>query len=51
VAVIVSKEDFDRRGRMRRSHGTLLPFLRGLGFTRARLDLERSRDLDRRSAS
>ena len=46
VAVIVAKAEFDRRRRQGRP-GTLLPFLRGLSFTRAGLDLERSHDLDR----
>jgi prevent-host-death family protein len=46
VVVIVSKEEFDRkRGRARR--GTVLPFLRGLAFARARLDLARAEDTDR----
>lgn len=43
VAVIVSKNEFDRR-RRGRERGTLLPFLRKLAFTRARLVVERSRD-------
>lgn len=47
VAMIVAKEDFDRRRRRRGARGTILPFLRGLGFARARLDLERSKDVDR----
>ncbi len=47
VAVIVAKTDFDRRRRSRAPRGTLFPFLRGLSFTRARLDLERSQDVDR----
>jgi prevent-host-death family protein len=47
IAVILSKADFDRRRRPRRSRGSLLPFLRGLGFARARLEIERSKDTDR----
>ena len=47
VAVVVSKKDFDRRRRSRSPRGTILPFLRGLRFARARLDLTRSRDTDR----
>jgi antitoxin Phd len=47
VAVIVSKDEFDRRRRSRGRRGTILVFLRGLGFTRARVDLARSADADR----
>ena len=45
VAVLVSKEDFDRRRRSRSAPGTILPFLRRLRF--AELDLERAKDADR----
>ncbi len=47
VAVIVAKEDFDKRRRSRAPRGTVVAFLRGLSFVRARLDVERSRDVDR----
>lgn len=43
VAVIVSKDDFDRRRRAG-TRGTIVSFLRGLAFRTAHLDLERSRD-------
>ena len=46
VVVVVSTEDFARR-RRRASRGTILPFLRGLGFARSNLDVERAKDLDR----
>jgi prevent-host-death family protein len=46
VVVIVAKEEFERR-RTRARRGTLLPFLRGLSFSRAKLDLDRSDDTDR----
>ena len=47
VAVIVAKTEFDRRRRSRGPRGTMLSFLRGLSFRAARLDLERSPDVDR----
>ena len=47
VVVIVAKEEFDRRRRSRGARGTILTFLRGLSFARARLDLDRSKDLPR----
>jgi prevent-host-death family protein len=47
VAVIVAKDEFERRRRSRGRRGTILPFLRGLSFAGARLDLRRSKDLDR----
>lgn len=47
VVVVVSKEEFERRRRSRGRRGTILQFLRGLGFTGARLVLERRKDLDR----
>lgn len=47
VVVIVAKDEFDRRKRSRRPPGTILPFLRGLSFARAGLDLDRSKDVDR----
>lgn len=47
VAVIVSKEEFDKR-RGRESRGTLLTFFLGLKhFRGASLDLSRSKDRDR----
>lgn len=46
VVVVVSKEEFERR-RRRGVRGTILPFLRGLGFARTKLDLERATDVDR----
>ncbi len=47
VIVIVGKDKFERRRGGRGRRGTILPFLRGLGFVGARLDLQRSEDLDR----
>ena len=47
VVVIVAKKDFERRRRVRAGRGTLLGFLRGLGFARTRLKLDRSKDSDR----
>jgi prevent-host-death family protein len=47
VVVIVSKVEFDRRRRRRQPPGAIVPFLRGLSFSRARIDLDRSEDLDR----
>ena len=47
VAVIVVTDDFERRRRSQGPRGTILPFLRGLSFARARLDLRRSKDVDR----
>ena len=49
VAVVVAKADFERRRTARGPRGTLLPFLRGLGFRGAGLSFERSKDLDRDS--
>jgi prevent-host-death family protein len=46
VVVVVSKGDFDHR-RKRGARGTILPFLRRLGFARVEIDFERSNDLDR----
>lgn len=46
VVVVVSKEEFTRRHR-RSVRGTILPFLRGLAFADAKLDLERAPDVDR----
>jgi prevent-host-death family protein len=46
VVVIVAKSELDRRTH-RRARGTLLRFMRGLSFSSARLDLRRSKDLDR----
>jgi prevent-host-death family protein len=47
VVVILSKAEFDRQRRGRGPKGTLLPFLLGLGFAGARLDVSRSKDDDR----
>jgi prevent-host-death family protein len=47
VVVIVAKDEFDRRRRARGPKGTIVPFLRGLAFTRAKIRIERSRDIDR----
>jgi prevent-host-death family protein len=47
VVVVVAKEEFERKRRTRAPRGAILTFLRGLAFTRARLDLTRSRDVDR----
>lgn len=47
VAVVVSKEEFEKRRRPKGPRGTILPFLRRLHFTGAGLDLERSNDVDR----
>lgn len=47
VAVIVSKEDFVRRRRRAVARGTIVPYLRGLAFKGVRLDLSRSKDVDR----
>jgi prevent-host-death family protein len=46
VVVVVSKDDFVCR-RKRGARGTILPFLRSLGFARVEIDFERSSDLDR----
>jgi prevent-host-death family protein len=46
VAVIVSKQDFERRHRAR-TRGSIVPFLRGLAFRGVDLELERSKDVDR----
>jgi prevent-host-death family protein len=47
VAVIIAKDDYDARRRSRGPRGTVLPFLRALGFARVKLDVQRSKDLDR----
>lgn len=47
VVVIVEKEEFEQRRRGRSPRGAVLPFLRGLAFRGAALDLTRSADLDR----
>jgi prevent-host-death family protein len=47
VVVVVAKREFDRRRRSRGPRGTMVPFLRGLSFTNAKLDLARSKDFDR----
>jgi prevent-host-death family protein len=46
VVVVVAKAELERRHRAGR-RGTIVTFLRGLRFGRARLDLRRARDLDR----
>jgi prevent-host-death family protein len=46
VALVVSTRDFERQ-RRGRARGTLLPFLRGLGFVRSGLSFERSKDVGR----
>lgn len=48
VVVVVSTHDFERRSASRGRSGTLLPFLKGLGFKGARLDVARARDVDRK---
>ena len=47
VVVIVAKQDFERRRRGRAGRGTLLTFLRGLGFAHTALKLDRPKDGDR----
>jgi prevent-host-death family protein len=47
VAVIVSKDDFDRKRSGRGPRGTVLPFLRRLAFSSAGLNLARAQDNDR----
>lgn len=47
IAVIVSKEDFDKKRRGPRSRGTILGFLRGLSFKGSKLDVGRAQDDDR----
>lgn len=46
VAVVVSKQDFERRRRAG-TRGTIVSFLTGLAFKGADLRLERSKDTDR----
>jgi prevent-host-death family protein len=48
VVVIVDKHEFERRRRTRGARGTIVSFLRGLGFKGSRLVVERSADGDRR---
>jgi|HubBroStandDraft_6_1064221.scaffolds.fasta_scaffold1760171_1 antitoxin Phd len=48
VVVIVDKHEFDRRRRSRGPRGTIVAFLRGLGFKGSRLVVERSTDGHRR---
>ena len=48
VVMVIAKTEVDRRRRVGR-RGTIVSFLRGLHFGGARLDLRRSRDLDRDS--
>jgi prevent-host-death family protein len=47
VVVIVSKGEFDRRRGKRGPRGAIVAFLRGLSFARAKLEVERSKDVDR----
>ena len=47
AVVIVAKAEFDRRRRGAGRKGTLLPFLRKLGFAGAALRVDRSKDRDR----
>jgi antitoxin Phd len=47
AVVIVDKHDFERRGRTLRGRGTIVAFLRGLGFVGARVSVKRSKDNDR----
>jgi prevent-host-death family protein len=47
VVVVVSKAEFDRRRTARRPRGSIVAFLRRLSFSKANLDLTRSKDLDR----
>lgn len=49
VVVVVAKAEFERRRRSRAPRGTIVSFLRGLGFTGVDLDLSRSKDRDRDS--
>lgn len=46
VAVVISKNEFDRRRRAS-ARGTIVPFLRGLAFRGSRLELDRPRDAAR----
>lgn len=46
VAVVVAKQDFDRRRRVGK-RGTIVSFLSGLAFKGVDLQLERSKDTDR----
>jgi prevent-host-death family protein len=47
VAVVVSTADFERRRSGRGRRGTVVSFLRGLSFKGARLEFDRSKDIDR----
>ncbi len=47
VVFIVSKDEFASRRRSRVPRGTIVPFLRSLGFSESGLEMERSKDLDR----
>jgi antitoxin Phd len=47
VVVIVAKRDYERRKRAHARRGSVLTFLRGLGFARTPLKLDRSKDSDR----
>jgi len=47
VVVVVAKAEFDRRRRSRGQRGSIVSFLRGLSFTKTKLDLARSKDFDR----
>ncbi len=46
VVVIISKDEFVSRRRSRSPRGTIVPFLRSLGFSGTQLDIERSKDRD-----
>ena len=47
VVVVVAKHEFDRRRRSRAPRGSIVPFLRRLGFAKLELDVARSKDADR----
>jgi len=47
VAVVVSKADFDRQRARHAPRGSVLSFLRGLGFVGTKIDLKRSTDSGR----
>jgi len=47
VVVVVAKKEFDQRRAARTPRGSIVGFLRRLSFTKAKLDLDRSKDHDR----
>ena len=47
AVVVVSTKDFERRRRSRAGRGTIVSFLRRLGFAGSGIELERSKDVDR----